>query len=322
MLSPSSETAERPAPDAAVNDSAAVKAIPVRHPGRWVALLILAVLGAMLVHSVTTNPRFEWDVVGQYLFSERIMSGLRLTLVLTAVSMAVGIVLGTVIAVMRLSKNPILRAVAFGYVWLFRGTPLLVQIIFWAYISALYPRLSLGIPFGPEFVVFDANDVISPLVAAVLALSLHEAAYMAEIVRGGIQSVDHGQTEAAQALGMSPLRITGRIILPQAMRVIIPPTGNEMITMLKMSSLVSVIAVAELLYSAQLIYAVNYKTIPLLITASIWYLVITSVLSLGQHYVERHYARGLTGSAVPGGLSRLWSTRRPARPAEKETTGG
>lgn len=297
--------------DRGVHGDHVLTTVPVRHPGRWITLAVLTVLAAMLVHTVTTNPRFEWGVVGQYLFSARIMSGLRMTLALTAVSMVVGIALGTAIAIMRISGNPLLRAISFSYVWLFRGTPLLVQIIFWAYISALYPRLSLGIPFGPEFFAFDANDLISPLVAAVLALSLHEAAYMAEIVRGGIQSVDRGQTEAAQALGMSPLRITRKIILPQAMRMIIPPTGNEMITMLKMSSLVSVIAVADLLYSAQLIYAVNYKTIPLLICASIWYLAVTTVLSVGQHFVERHYARGVSGFVPAASLSRLIFTRRP-----------
>jgi polar amino acid transport system permease protein len=205
--------------------------------------------------------------------------------------MAVGIVLGIVLAVMRLSPNPLISGVSWLYIWFFRGTPVLVQILFWNYISALYPQLELGIPFGPSFIHADANDLISPFTAAILALGLNEGAYMAEIVRAGILSVDEGQTDSAKALGMTRLQTMRRIVLPQAMRVIIPPTGNETIAMLKTSSLVSVIATTELLYSVQLIYAVNYRTIPLLIVASIWYLVVTTLLSIGQYYLERRFGR-------------------------------
>ena len=269
-----------------------IRAVPVRRPGRWVAAAIVLVLAVAIIHSVATNPRFEWDVVGEYLFDERILEGLRVTIELTIISMAIGVVLGVLLAVMRLSLNPLLSGGSWLYIWFFRGTPVLVQIIFWYFISALYPKIDIGIPFGPAFIHGNANSVIHPFTAAILALGLNEGAYMAEIVRAGIISVDEGQSDAAQSLGMTRLQTMRRIVLPQAMRVIIPPTGNETISMLKTTSLVSVIAVPELLYASQAIYAVNFKTIPLLITASIWYLACTSVLYVGQYYLERHYGRG------------------------------
>jgi polar amino acid transport system permease protein len=219
--------------------------------------------------------------------------------------MAIGIAIGIVLAVMRLSPNPLLSGVSWLYIWFFRGTPVLVQILFWGYIAALYPRLSLGIPFGPQFVHFSANSVISPFVAGMLALGLNEGAYMAEIVRAGIISVEEGQNEAAQSLGMTRLQTMRRIVLPQAMRVIVPPTGNETISMLKTTSLVSVIAVTDLLYSVELIYAVNYRTIPLLIVASIWYLIVTTVLSFGQYYLERYFGRGAARELPQTPLQRL-----------------
>jgi polar amino acid transport system permease protein len=200
-------------------------------------------------------------------------------------------------------------ASSWTYVWLFRGTPVLVQILFWSFISALYPRISFGVPFGgPELLHGSANAVITPFVAAILALGLNEGAYMAEIVRAGIISVDEGQTEAAHALGMTRLQTMRRIVLPQAMRVIIPPTGNETISMLKTTSLVSVIAYSELLYSAQLIYSVNYRQIPLLLVASAWYLIMTTVLSIGQYYIERRYSRGASRNLPDTPLQRLRRT--------------
>jgi polar amino acid transport system permease protein len=283
-------TIDAPAPAARPDD---IKAVPVRRPGRWVAAAVVLFLGVVVVNSVATNPRFGWGTVGHYLFSSRILHGLVLTLELTAIAMAGGILLGVVLAIMRLSPNPLVSSASWLYIWFFRGTPVLVQILFWSFIAALYPRISLGVPFGgPEFVHANANDFITPFVAAILALGLNEGAYMAEIVRAGIISVDEGQTEAASALGMTRLQTMRRIVLPQAMKVIIPPTGNETISMLKTSSLVSVVAISELLYSAQLIYAVNFRQIPLLLTVSIWYLAVTSVLSIGQFYIERHYGRG------------------------------
>jgi polar amino acid transport system permease protein len=222
------------------------------------------------------------------------------------ISMAIGIVLGVVLAAMRLSPNPLVSGASWLYIWFFRGTPVLVQILFWSFVSALYPTISFGIPFGgPVFVHGNANSLIPLFLAAILALGLNEGAYMAEIVRAGMISVDEGQTDAAQALGMGRLQALRRIVLPQAMRVIIPPTGNETISMLKTTSLVSVIAVSELLYSVQLIYSVNFLTIPLLIVASIWYLIVTTVLSIGQYYVERHFGRGTARALPPTPLQRL-----------------
>ncbi len=270
----------------------AIQAVPVRHPGRWVAVAVILVLAAMLIHSFLTNPNFQWDVVGQYLFSEPVLRGLRNTLILTALAMAIGIIGGVLLAVMRLSPNPVLAASAAAYIWLFRGTPLITQLIFWNFLASLYPRLGLGIPFGPTFVSVDTNAVISVFTASLLGLGLNEAAYMAEIVRGGIQSVDHGQSEAAGALGLSRTQTLRRIVLPQAMRVIVPPTGNETISMLKTTSLVVVIAYFELTVAVQTIYSRTFQTIPLLIVAALWYLALTSVLSVGQMFIERRFGRG------------------------------
>jgi polar amino acid transport system permease protein len=283
-----------------------IKAVPVRHRGRWVAAAIVLLLGATLVHSVATNPRFEWGLVGHYLFSSQILHGLVVTLELTVIAMVIGIVLGVVLAVMRLSHNPLVSSASWGYIWLFRGTPVLVQLLFWNFIAALYPVIHLGIPFlAPDLVSGESNRIVTPFVAAILGLGLNEAAYMAEIVRAGILSVDEGQTQASQALGMTRLQTMRRIVLPQAMRVIIPPTGNETISMLKTTSLVSVIAYTELLYSVQLIYAANYKQIPLLLVASIWYLLVTTVLSIGQYYLERRFSRGAARALPDTPLQRV-----------------
>jgi len=230
--------------------------------------------------------------VGDYLFSSRILHGLVVTIELTVLAMVIGIVLGVILALMRLSPNLLLSSSSWIYIWIFRGTPVLVQILIWNNIAALYPSIDLGIPFGPSFVHLDANSLITPFMAATLGLGLNEGAYMSEIVRAGIISVDEEQSDAAAALGMTRMQTMRRIVLPQAMRVIVPPTGNETISMLKTSSLASVIAVTELLYAAQLIYSVNYQVIPLLIVASIWYLFLTSILSIGQFYIERYFGRG------------------------------
>jgi polar amino acid transport system permease protein len=283
-----------------------IKAVPVRHMGRWVAVAVLAVLAAMLVHTLLTNGRFGWDVVGGYLFSPPVLAGLRNTLILTVLSMVIGVVGGLILAVMRLSPNPLLSGVAGLYIWLFRGTPLIAQLLFWNFLAALYPRLALGVPFGPEWVSFDTNQLINQFTACLLGLGLNEAAYMAEIVRGGILSVDQGQSEAAGALGMSRPQTLRRIVLPQAMRVIIPPTGNETIAMLKTTSLVTVIGYFDLLTVVQRIYSQNFQTIPLLIVAATWYLVLTSLLSIGQHFLERRYGRGVNRpNATPGFGARL-----------------
>lgn len=270
-----------------------IEAVPVRHPGRWIAAAVILVLAAMFVHSLITNPAWHWNTVAHYLFASAILKGLWLTIWMTFASMAIGIVLGIVLAVMRLSTNPVVKGVAWVYVWFFRGTPVLVQIIFWVYLGQLYRYLSLGIPFGPEFLFFNTNDLIPVLVGGLLALGLNEAAYMAEIVRAGLLSVNRGQTEAAEALGMTGLKVMRRIVLPQAMRIIVPPTGNETISMLKTTSLLSVAAILELFGTAQFIYGSNYLQIPLMVVASLWYLLLTSIMSVGQYYLERHFGRGV-----------------------------
>jgi polar amino acid transport system permease protein len=292
-----------------------IKAVPVRHPGRWVAAAIILFLAVAVVNSMASNPRFEWGVVREYFFSDRILSGLVVTLELTVTSMAIGIALGVLLAVMRLSPNPLVSSASSLYIWLFRGTPVLVQILLWYNIAALYPRFSLGVPFGPSFASFDASALITPFVAGMLALGLNEGAYMAEIVRAGIVSVPEGQTQAAQSLGMTRLLTMRRIVLPQAMRVIVPPTGNETISMLKTTSLVSVIALPhpELLYASQLIYSVNYRTIQLLIVASAWYLIVTTVLTVGQYYLERRFGRGTAAGAPEPALERLRRVFLPRR---------
>lgn len=273
--------------------------VPLRHPGRTVAASIVLFLVAMLVHSLVTNENYEWSTVWHYLFHPRIMEGLRNTLVLTVVAMSIAIVLGIVLASCRLSENKVLSAVAGAYLWFFRGTPLLIQLIFWYNLSALYPRLGIGVPFGGEF-FFSAstNSVLTLWLVAILGLALHESAYMAEIVRGGLLSVSGHQTEAASALGMNSSLTFRRIVLPQALRVIVPPTGNQVIGMLKYSSLVSVIALPDLLYSAQMIYTQTFETIPLLIVVSLWYLLCTSMLTIVQGYIERYYGRGEVGRQV------------------------
>ncbi|WP_375491786.1 amino acid ABC transporter permease [uncultured Jatrophihabitans sp.] len=313
-------------PDSAQERPSDIKAVPVRHPGRWVAVVVIAVLVAMLVHTVVfakvkrgnaNESRFGWGVVGDYLFSQPVLHGLELTLLLTVVSMAIGIIGGILLAVMRLSDNPVLSSVSWLFIWFFRGTPLLVQIAFWYVgISYLFPppnSLSLGVPFGPAFLHGSANDLVTPLVAGFVGLGLNEAAYMAEIVRAGILSVDEGQTEAAQSLGMSRGRTMRRIVLPQAMRVIIPPTGNETISMLKNSALASVATVAELYFAQGAIAARTYQTVPLLLVASIWYLVATSVLTVGQYYLERYFARGSSRSLPPTPIQRARALFSPSR---------
>ncbi|MFJ4416886.1 amino acid ABC transporter permease [Streptomyces sp. NPDC088925] len=270
----------------------ALRIVPVRRTGQWIAALFVLLLLAMAVNSLARNKAFQWDVVADYFTTSAVLRGLGLTLWLTALVMVLGFVLGTLLALGRMSSNPVLSWVSSGYIWFFRSTPILVQLLFWFNIGALYPQLGLGIPFGPEFVTVKTVNLLGPVTVAVLGLTLHEAAYAAEVVRGGLLSVDRGQIEAAQSLGLSPWRRLRRIVLPQAMRAIVPPAGNMLIGALKGTSIVSVIAVQDLLYSVQLVYHRTYQVIPLLLVATIWYALVTSVLSVGQHYVEKHYARG------------------------------
>ncbi|GGF19225.1 amino acid ABC transporter permease [Subtercola lobariae] len=292
----------------ALTSSQSDPVVPLRHPVRLAIAIVLVIVAAGVAWDVAMNRGYRWDVVAQYVFAPRIISGAALTVGLTIVAMAIGIVFGTILAIMRLSANPIFRVIAGAYVWFFRGTPVLVQLIFWYNIAALYPVIVLGLPFGgPGIVIGSANVLIAPITAALLGLSLNEAAYMAEIIRSGIGAVDRGQYDAARALGMNGRLLMSRIVLPQAMRVVIPPTGNEIISMLKGTSLVSVLAISDLLYSAQIIYAANYQIIPLLIVASLWYLAMTSVLSFFQGKLERRYGRGFD---VRTSRSRRWPLRK------------
>ncbi|SJN08070.1 polar amino acid ABC transporter, inner membrane subunit [Leucobacter sp. 7(1)] len=276
----------------------ALTVVESRHSGRWIAIIVIAIIAVATVYTIFTNPRFQWDVVGKYMFNPSIMSGLGRTLMLTVISMTIGILLGIVLAVARLSPNKIISGAAWMYSWFFRGTPLLVQLLLWFFLSALFPVVALGVPFGPELFAIDTNSLITPFSAAILGLALNEAAYMSEIVRAGLLSVPKGQTEAAEAIGMTRLQTMSRVVLPQAMRIIIPPTGNETIGMLKNTALVLVIGYADLLTSASLIYARTFETIPLLIVAAIWYLFITAILSVIQYYIERHYGKGFQAGRV------------------------
>ncbi|HEX8519743.1 MAG TPA: amino acid ABC transporter permease [Pseudonocardia sp.] len=278
--------------------------------GRWLAAAaVLAVLGGV-VALLLSSPNLEPGTIGQYLFRDFVVRGVLVTLWLTAVAMVLGLAGGAVLAVMRLSPNPVLRGVSWLFVWVFRGTPLLVQIIFFGFLGALFPTITLGIPFT-DVVLFSqpTSAVISGTTAAVLALSLNEMAYAAEVVRGGILGVDPGQDEAARAIGMTPGMAMRRVVLPQAMRTIIPPMGNETITMLKSTALVSVIAGRDLMTAVQTVYQQNYKVIPLLVVAAIWYLALVSLLSVGQFFLERRFGRG-HGNPAKSILKGLGGLRR------------
>lgn len=271
----------------------AIKAIPIRHWGRWIAAAVIIFLAFLLAYSFVRNPNVEWPVIGHYLFADLVTRGVVVTIELTFISMVIGAIGGTLLAVMRLSKNYVLSGVSWFYIWFFRGTPVYVQILLWGNFAILYPRLFLGLPFvNVVFASVDSNTLISVFVASLLALGLNEAAYAAELVRAGIISVEKGQAEAAESLGMSPGLTMRRIILPQAMRVIIPPMGNETISMLKTTSLVAVISGHELMSNITISYSQNFKIFPLLLVACIWYIFFTTVLTVGQHYLEAYFGRG------------------------------
>jgi polar amino acid transport system permease protein len=273
--------------------------------GRWLLWAVMLVVTVKFAWLVAHNENFEWGVVAKWFTAESILRGLSVTLGLTLVSMLIGVAVGLLLAIARLSDNRLLRLLSGLYIWIFRGTPLLVQLIFWYNLSTLFPKVTIGVPFGRDLVSWNTNDLITPLTAAIAGLALNEAAYMAEIIRGGLLSVDPGQSETAQAFGMTRARALRRIIIPQAMRSIIPPTGNQLISMIKATSLVSVIAMGDLLYSVQAVYNRTFEVIPLLLVAVLWYLLVTSILNVGQSAIERYYARGEKGSAVPAKTLRL-----------------
>ncbi|QZN86992.1 amino acid ABC transporter permease [Cellulomonas sp. C5510] len=266
--------------------------VPRPRPWRWVGMAVVAVLAVAVVSSFVTNPNYQWDVVAGYVFDPRILAGLRTTLLLTLIGTVIAAALGLVLATMRLSTSPLLRGTAGVYVWFFRGTPVLVQLILWYNLAILVPTVSIGVPFGPTLWSASTNDLITPWTAAILGLALNEAAYLGEIIRSGIISVDKGQTEAAHALGLGRLDTFRRIVLPQALRVIVPPAANEAIGLLKYSSVVSVIALPELLYAGQLIYARTYETIPVLIVVCLWYLVVVTALTAVESRVEARLGAG------------------------------
>jgi polar amino acid transport system permease protein len=294
-----------PATDFTVRRPSATGFARVRIGLRWLVRLVIALLIAMFVHLLVTSKSIEWSVVGHYFTASSIVIAAVRTLELTVIGMAIGVTLGTILALMRLSSSVLLNMTSGVYLWFFRGTPLLVQILFWFNLASFIKSISIGVPFGPTWVSWQTNSLITPFVAAILALGLNVGAYMCEIVRAGILSVEQGQLEASYVLGMTHARAMRRVILPQAMRVIIPPTGNMAIALLKDSSLVSVISMTELLYSVQLIYANTFQTIPLLIVASLWYLVMTTVTSIGQYYLERHFGKGSSRLGGPSTLDRL-----------------
>jgi polar amino acid transport system permease protein len=286
----------------------AIQAVPVRHPGRWVATAVVVLLAAMFIHMLATNNAFGWSFIGDYIFSKPVVNGAKTAIVLTVLAMAIGVSLGVVIAVMRLSPNPILSGTAFLYTWFFRAVPRIVLLVLFGNLGILYARFEFGLPFdrqlgdlmgidinGRIFGV-DARTLLTGFVAGLFGLALSEAAYMAEIVRAGIQSIDPGQTEAASALGMSRGQTTRRIVLPQAMRVIVPPTGNETIAMLKDTALVAYVPVSnELFFQLQAIGNRTFRPFPMLVAACIWYLALTSVLMVGQYFLEKRFSRGVQG---------------------------
>lgn len=266
--------------------------VAARRPWRWVAAVAVLVVVAQLIHGLVTNPGWDWATFAGYFFEESVMRALLVTLELTLAGAVLGFAGGVILAPMRLSANPVLRTLSWTYVWVFRSVPLIVQLLFWANLGYLYDTLRFGVPFGPSFVAVPTQHLVSSIGAALLGLALHEAAYAAEIVRAGIISVDQRQLEAAAALGIPRLRQFRRILLPQAMRAILPSAANELVNLLKSTSVVYVLAIGELFYQVQVVYGRNGRVVPLLMVATVWYVLLTALLSVFQHYVERHFARG------------------------------
>ncbi|QRM36156.1 amino acid ABC transporter permease [Microvirga sp. VF16] len=264
-----------------------LKPIAVPKIGHWFGGVVLAIFAVVFLQVLVTNKNMQWSVVAEYMFNPAILSGLGMTLLLTFIAMILGLAIGIVLAIMRLSGSRVFQSVSWGWIWFFRGVPPLVQMIFWYNLALLLPEISIGIPFdGPKLLSWNTNALITPFSAAIMGLAFTESAYAAEMIRAGIQAVNVGQTEAAATLGMTRGQMLRRIVLPQALRIVIPPIGNDTISMLKFTSLVSVLALPDLLYSAQMVYARTYQTVPLLLVATIWYLVLTTILTVVEHAVE------------------------------------
>ena len=280
-------------PDAAPSSEysiAHLRHIPRRHYGRWVSSGCILVVFAYLVHAFATGD-IEWNVVAQFFTAKAIIEGLINTVIMTVLAMLLGVTLGVTFSIMYMSPNPVLKYIAAFYIWFFRGTPVLLQLLIWFNLALVFPTMGIPGLFQYRTVV-----LITPFIATLLGLGINQGAYTAEVVRGGILSVDAGQTEAAKSIGMTRLTTLRRIVLPQAMRVIIPPVGNEVISMVKLTSMASVIQYAEILRNAQSIYYANARVIELLIVAAMWYLIVVTVLSIGQYFLEKHFAKGLAGS--------------------------
>jgi polar amino acid transport system permease protein len=281
-------------PPEGAGDGAAIKAIRLRHPWRIVFAAVILLIFAVVVIDAAFRPAYDWPSVAKYVFDRRITQAALVTLELTVYSMVIAIVLGVILAVMRLSPNPVVKSLAWFYLWIFRGTPVYVQLTLWGLISLIYSTIDIGIPFMKPWISLETNAALSTFTIAIIGLALNEAAYMAEIVRAGLLAVDRGQEEAATALGMSWSQTMIRVILPQSMRVIIPPTGNEVISMLKTTSLVTAVPFSfELFTRSRDISAETFNPIPLLIVASLWYLLFTSILMVGQYFLEKRFARGV-----------------------------
>lgn len=281
-----------------------LKPIAVPKIGHWIGGVVLAVLAVVFLQVLVTNKNMQWAVVAEYMFNRAILSGLGMTLLLTFLAMVLGLAIGVVLAIMRLSASRVFQSVSWGWIWFFRGVPPLVQMIFWYNLALLLPEISIGIPFGgPKLLSWNTNQLITPFSAAIMGLAFTESAYAAEMIRAGIQAVNVGQTEAAATLGMTRAQMLRRIVLPQALRIVIPPIGNDTISMLKFTSLVSVLALPDLLYSAQMVYARTYQTVPLLLVATIWYLVLTTILTVVEHVVEhRLKSEHRAGATKAGGI--------------------
>jgi polar amino acid transport system permease protein len=289
----------------------AIDAVPLRHPWRWVAAIVIALLVVLFLYGAATNDAYGWATYRKYLFDQRISEGAWNTIQLTIYSMALAVVLGVLLAVMRLSPNPVFKSVSWVYLWIFRGTPVYVQLVFWGLFPTLYKNIQLGIPFGPSFFHLNLQSLSIYFILAIVGLGLNEAAYLAEIIRAGISSVPEGQSEASTALGMSWLMAMRRTVLPQAMRVIIPPTGNEFISMLKTTSLVTAVPYTADLYGrARDIAGVNFQPIPLFMVGATWYLAITSILMVGQYYLERYFSRGASRKLTTKQLEALADAQR------------
>ncbi|MFB7662979.1 amino acid ABC transporter permease [Kitasatospora sp. NPDC056138] len=293
--------------------------VPARHPWRWLAGAVALVVVAQFLHGLATNPGWDWQTFDAFLTAGTILRAVWVTVQLTCYGTVLGFVLGAVVAALRLSRSAILQTIAWTYTWAFRSIPLIVQLVFWFNLSYLYKRLGIGVPFGPTVFSFDTVDLLGALGAAVLGLALHQAAYAAEIIRAGVIAVDGGQLEAAAALGIPRLRQARRIVLPQAMRSILPTAGNEVISLFKGTSIVYVMAIGELFYQVQVIYGRTGRVVPLLMVATVWYVVLTTLLTVLQYYVERYFARGAERTPPPTPLqrarafvSRVQSARRGA----------